>query len=333
MYGTITQQGTFVAPAAPHTLKIRSDVDWIKVYNPTSANAAAAVGFEYYWQRGMAVGTGGILFHGAASTVVNSGFLVAPLGFTLVNSSTFAPSASVAVTGGTNVTRPVYSTGNTLGMAAGAIVRIFGTDHQNINGIDFTVDTVVDNVSFRLANTLQQAPGRIAGAAGSYRLIAYNTDEYNRIYPSQRTIANITQAAAGVVTTLVDHSLTTGQQVRMSIPEVGGLTSMYELNGQLATVTVLTASTFSINIDTTGYTAFQYPPAIAGALVLGAFTGAQVIPLGGFAGAYNQSIDAATTDNDFIGIKLGYDTTGAGMAPAGITGQTMYWLAGKSANV
>lgn len=324
MWGTIIQQGTFTAVAAPTTLKIRSGVDWIKVYDPVNANAAAAVGFEYFWQRGMAVGTGGILFHGAASTVVNSGFLVNPLGFTLIDTSTAVPSAAVAVTAGTNATQPVYSTGDTQAMMDGAIVRLSSSAHTDVNGLDFTVDQVNNNVSFRLANTLATAPGAIAGAAGFYRLIANNLEEYTHFYPSRRTIANITQAAAGVVTTLVDHGLVTGQTVRINVPEVCG---MRELNGKMVTVTVLTAATFSIDVDTTGYTAFTFPTI---ALADGNY--AEMVPVG-VALAYNTSTATAADHKDYIGIKLGYDTTGAGLAPAGITGHTMYWIAGKSENV
>lgn len=333
MIGTILQQGTFTAIAGPTTVKLRSSLDWMKVYDPVNAAAAAAVGFEYFWQRGMAVGTGGILYHAGAGLAVSSNFLVAPLGFTLVDSSTFTASAPVVVTAGTNVVSPVYDTA-LAGVAVGSIVRISGSAHTNVNGLDFSVGAINAGVSLTMRSGLQQAPGIVAvpglvGYVVNARLIANNVDEYNHIYPSTRVVCNITQAAAAVVTTLVDHSLTTGQQVRMSVPAICG---MIELDGQLATVTVTGVNTFTINIDTTGYTAFAYPLA-ATVGVWGSWNQAMITPLGGFVMTANQSIAAATVDNDFIGIKLGYDPTAAGLAPAGIAGHVMYWIAGKSTNV
>ena len=337
MYGTIIQQGTFTAVAAPTILNIRSGIDWIKVYDPASANAAAAVGFEYFWQLGMAPGTGAINFHAAASTVVNSGFLVAPLGFTLINTSTFPIlSAPIAVAAGTNAVQPQY-TSALAGVAVGSIVRIYGTAHTNLNGLDFSVGASNPGVTFDLRGPLATAPGAVAGALGFAVLVANSLAEYNLYYPSTRVICNITQNIPGVnaVTTLVDHGLTTGQQIRINVPRVNGINSMYELDGQLATVTVTGVNTFSINIDTTGYTAFVFPPAVAGAFVLGSYSNATMTPLGG-EGLSSPNLlltVAATDDKNYLGIKLGYDPAGTGLAPAGIAGHTMYWIAGKSENV
>lgn len=337
MYGTILQQGSFTAIAAPYTLKLRSDLDWLKVYDPVSANDAAAVGFEYFWQRGFAPGTGSILFHAGAATVVSSGFLVAPLGFTLINSSTFAPSAPVAVGAGDNAAQITYTCALG-GVSVGSIVRVYLTAQNNMNSLDFSVGAIPGGGQFQMRAALQQVPGIIAGANGFARLIADNVDDYNRIYPSRRVIANITQDVNPTVTTLVDHSLTVGQQLRINVPDICNMT---QLNGQLATVvTVVDACNFTINIDTTSYTAFRFPTS-AQVGANGSWTPAEAVPLGGFAGTFagqlpaynNQSIVAATTDNDYIGIKLGYDPAGTGLAPAGIAGHTMYWIAGKSVNV
>ncbi len=60
MDNTIIQQGRFTSNGSNQTIQIRSDLDWMKVYNYTVAsnNQTTAVGVEYYWQRGMAAGTG-----------------------------------------------------------------------------------------------------------------------------------------------------------------------------------------------------------------------------------------------------------------------------------
>lgn len=324
MNGTIIQSGSFVSTGAAQVLKIRSDIDWMQTYNWTTHNAGLAgnTALKYTWFRGMAANEG--LFEGYNAVPAYLGATASGLGvggFTLVNTSTYAPSAAIAVTAGTNATQPVYDTGNTLGMSAGAIVRVTSSAHTDINGLDFSVDTIVGNTSFRLANTLQQAPGAIAGANGFYRLIARNRAEYDKWYPSVRVIANITQAAAGVVTTLVDHGLTTGQSIRLSIPTICGMT---QLNNRLVTVTVVNASTFSINVDTTGYTAFNFPTIAQ--IALSPYY-ATMTPVG-VDQAYNASILTATDNTNFIGIEL---AAGA-QSPAGVINDVIYWMAGKSFN-
>lgn len=326
MYGTIIQQGSFTSNGSATTLKIRSDLDYLQVYNWTTMNAgpAATTATEFKWFRGMANNDAMVTTYTGAGTFLthNTAANLGVGGFSLINTSTLPLGALTAVTAGTNATQPVYSTGNTHGISAGAIVRLSSTAHTDVNGLDFSIDTVIANTSFRLANTLATAPGAIAGAAGFYRVIANNLEEYTHWYPSVRVISNITQAAAGVVTTLVDHGLTTGQTVRMQVPSICGMT---ELNGQLVTVTVLTASTFSINVDTTGYTAFAFPTI---AQFLLAPYHATMTPVG-IAQAYNTAITSATDNKNYIGIKL---AAGA-QSPAGANGNVIYWLAAKAVNM
>lgn len=63
-------------------------------------------------------------------------------------------------------------------------------------------------------------------------------------------ITAITRANPGVVTAPY-HGLATGAEVYLD-----GVSGMTEVNGRVYTVTVLSANTFSIGADTTGYTAF-----------------------------------------------------------------------------
>lgn len=65
-----------------------------------------------------------------------------------------------------------------------------------------------------------------------------------------KAITNITQAAAAVVT-INGHGLSTNDVVFFN--EVQGMT---QINGLTGTVTVLTANTFSVNINSTGFTAY-----------------------------------------------------------------------------
>lgn len=64
------------------------------------------------------------------------------------------------------------------------------------------------------------------------------------------TISNITQANPGVITS-ANHGLRTGQEIY--ITDVVGMT---QINTQTVTVTYIDANTFSINLDTSGFSAY-----------------------------------------------------------------------------
>jgi len=70
--------------------------------------------------------------------------------------------------------------------------------------------------------------------------------------PLPQQITSITQANPAVVTTLSNHNLTTGQIIRINIPAGYG---MQQLNKQTASITVLSANTFSLQYS-------QTPPAV-----------------------------------------------------------------------
>lgn len=328
-YGTIIQQGSFVSTGSAQIINLVTGVDWFECYNWTNAHAgiAATTGINWYWQRGMPVNDGLVWGYNATPAWFSGNIITAGgTGFALITSSPVTLGAVTAVTDGTNATQPVFSTANTGTLTAGAIVRVFSTNQTNLNGLDFTIDTVIANTSFRLANALEQAPGVTAGAAGSYVMVAPNLTVYQNYYPKKRVIANITAANPAVVTTLIDHGYTTGQAVRMLVPAVCGMT---QLNNQLVTVTNINAGTFSINVDTTNYTAFNFPlPAAV------PFTPAEVIPVGEDSTVAPNNLSDAFVDLNFSGIQLAA-SPGAGpfFGPAGVAGDVIYWKAGKSENV
>ena len=83
--------------------------------------------------------------------------------------------------------------------------------------------------------------------------------------PARSPIANITQANPAIVTTTVNHNLTTGQIVRVHVPPNFG---MFQLNNLLLSVTVLSPTTFSlqyvqtpqyVDVDSTNFQAFTTP--------------------------------------------------------------------------
>jgi len=394
MDGTIIGQGTFSAAytganpnpgnatnqaASSQIIAIPSGVDWLKVYNYTKAGANglnsvyfngtanAFAGYEFYWQRGMAVGTGMVKYKANGTAVVNQDTMVSG-GFTLYDPSGQTAgalpflSAPVATTASTNATRPVVSTANTAGVFVGSIVRLNSTAQTDVNGIDFVVGAVTANTSFTLltaTNALATAPGAIGGA-GFYSIVNFNP----LFYPRRRIVVNITRANPAQVSTAIPHGMTAGQAIRFEIPSVSGmvqLSSSSANNYRVATVVqVIDDYNFTINVDTTAFAAFTWPTIAqqpssfpqfspvgedtAAALVS---PYAQVPSIGGQQ-IFNTNtgiLADSTVNTGYLGMILGGGGNGTALTtpisgPAGTVhftagdvidvADSMYWVAGKS---
>lgn len=75
-------------------------------------------------------------------------------------------------------------------------------------------------------------------------------------YPGMRIVTNITKAFPAVVTTSFAHGYKNLLIVRIDMPPQFG---MQQINQQTGTITVLSPTTFSIDIDTTQMDAFSVP--------------------------------------------------------------------------
>lgn len=374
MDGTILGQGSFIVPATVvnQVIAIPSGVDWMRVVNYTqkgTVGGAAAHGNTFFWQRGMAAGTGVVDYYANGSTAVQGDTLVSG-GFTLYDPSGSTSGAlpllgsPIACTGISNATRPIVLTANTSGLVVGSVVRISVLSgdtalSQDVNGVDFVVGAINAGVSFTLmtaTNALANLPGITTGTC-HYRIVNYSS----LFYPRHRTITNITQAVNGQVSTAIAHGLTPGQEIRFSIPAVSGMTQLNPQSNNngfpsgsfvnASIVSVVDDYNFTININTSAYTAFTYPtvaqmpssfPIVipfgedtAAALSLNA---AQVPTIGGIRIPNTQSgiLADATTNTGILGMILGTGGNGT-VSGANITGpagaaaaDVVYWIAGKS---
>jgi hypothetical protein len=77
--------------------------------------------------------------------------------------------------------------------------------------------------------------------------------------PADLVITGITEADPGVVTVASTATLATGDIVTLS-----GVVGMTEVNGNSYTVTVINATTFSIGVDTTGFTTYVSDGVVGG---------------------------------------------------------------------
>jgi|GEM_PF-1111494 hypothetical protein len=395
MDGTILSQGTFLAnfaglanpnagnasigQANQYILNIPSGVDWLKVSNFTqygtvgaaggayfNGTANANVGFEFFWQRGMAAGSAMVSYKASASAVVSVD-TIASGGFTLYDPSGQDALAlpalgnPVAVSAVTNATRPAVTHTADTSVVVGSVVRLSNTAQTDVNGVDMVVGTVTDSTHFTLltaSNPLANAPGAIGGA-GFYRVVNYNA----LYYPRRRFVVNITQATNAQVSTSIAHGLTPGQAIRFNIPAVSGMIQLNPSaqNNYLVANVVSVVDDYNITIDvnTSAFTAFTWPtiaqqPSSFPILVpvgedtaLSLVSAASQVPtIGGqqIFGTQSGLLADATTNTGFLGMILGTGGNGLELTtpilgPSGSvawsagnvgTPDRLYWVAGKA---
>lgn len=318
---TVILQDYFVSDGENRMISIPSGVNWIEVVNFTQYGLSSGGGIRYYWQAGMPDGSGVREVKEGVTDNTLSQQMAAPEGFTILDQSEDPKGPQIAVTAGTNATQPVISTGDTTGLVDGSIVRLYadsGTTAPNLTGIDFEIDNVVANTSFRIANALANTPGAIFGT-GNYRRIKWDP----LFFPRSRFIVNITRATQGVVTTSVRHQYSVGQKVTFKIP---AQFEMVELDGITATIVAVTDSTFTIDVDTTNFTTFLWPDAAG----FTAVTWAKVNPASfDTAEALSQGVDTLSGAVENQGIR-GVILAGGATSPGGANGDMIFWRAGRS---
>ena len=318
---TVIQQGRFTSTGGTTILDLRAGTDWIRVYNDTVIGTTGTnESTEFYWTVGQPDASAYRWFKVGGLGALSMDQITVG-GFTPIDTSTNPLTAAVAVTSSTDATQPVVATGSTAGLSAGDVVLVTGmVGQENVSGQEYTIDVVTPNTSFRLANAFANVPGAV-GAGGTWRKVQWDPI----FYPRRRFINNITSANTAVVTTSADHGLTVGQEVRMVVPAVYAMTEMDGLKG---TITAVTASTITLDIDATAFTAFVFP---AAGLV--PFTQAQVVPFGqdtpqSLASAVD--ILGGAADNQSV---LAMILAGGVDRPGGANNDVMYWKAGRSFDV
>lgn len=315
-------QGSFTADGNAHIINIPSDVDFMEVENQTRIiTPQAGTGVKFRWMRGFASGAAIQEATDGAGVLTISG--LSSGGFSLVNTADpQTPGAQLSGTAISNAAIPIASSAATTGVSNGSIVELYNvTGGKQFEGMQFTVDSVVANTSFRLV----YAPQIVAATTFNYRVIP-NQAQY---YPRRLFITKITQAASAVVTFSVTHNLTVGQRLVFgNIPSMYGMTQMSGLRG-LITAIDTTNNTVTVDIDSSAFTAFAFPVTATAAT---AHTQPSAVPFGD--GPYpaanplgNQSVlDGATRNVAIHGMLLG----GGANGPAGQNGDVIYWRAWKA---
>lgn len=251
--GSFTSDSTRMKQVA---LSDEPDLFWLR--NRTAwGDDAAETSVESWWRRGMASDA-----FQSTDQAVTSGALSSEAGTTggfifidTANPPSFAALATTAIEaiGGTFV----VTMANTGSIAVGDYVRIYGTTGAlQIAGYTFQVTAVTANVSITLGYMASSGMTFAADAtAGSVKKYIPNL-----MYPRWVYIANVTQAAQAVVSFTSKNDFTPGEIISFRVTEDFG---MLELNNRRARVLSVTnsatVSSVTLDLDTSGFAAFDYP--------------------------------------------------------------------------
>jgi hypothetical protein len=224
-------------------------------------------------------------------------------GFTPFRSDELPSFATVAITSVSQAS-PAVVTATAHGLVTGDEVRLVNvTNMQQLSGITFTATRTGANTFTIPVNTSGFAA---AGAGGTIRRVIQN-----EFVLKQRFITNITQATQAVVTTASDHGFSVGDMVSFRLPDNAayGMTQLNPSaeNGYLRAeiVAVGSVTTFTIDVDTTAFTAWTWPTSA------NSYNQSRpvVVPVGA-AGTSPNYLGDATDNVGFMGLTLGTSVAG-----------------------
>jgi hypothetical protein len=330
---TIVTQGTFIQPATAinQIIPLPSGADYFvstNISKMASASTSGCVRGEWFGGGITAVNDGLQWSKSSGDAISIESFANASAnGFTYVTSFP-APQAALTGTTITKASAAVASVTNTY--SNGDQVVIYNAvGMEQISGMTFTISSVTGS-QFTLLGLNSSA---FATAATSFMVRRVN--QFTPVEPSFLYVTAVTQATMPQVTVSQANSVYLGQKLEFTVPASYGmvqLNNFYQASSKPVIVTsIVDAYNFTINIDTTGYTAFALP---ASSLSPTAALYATVAPAG-----------QATTYNPITGITTGYNFTNipfhtgqfipymylpAGVgAPGGQANETIMWQAYK----
>lgn len=154
------------------------------------------------------------------------------------------------------------------GFLTGDVVWLTGTTGiLQIAGLPYTI-TRVDANSFTIPIDTSAYTFAADGTAVTAKQLLY-PDLY---IPFLVSPTGITQADPAVVTTNVDHRFVKGQRVKFRIPDEWGMVELDDLEGDVLSIGTIDnaqaytevtdgspVNAFEVDIDTSGFTAFDYP--------------------------------------------------------------------------
>jgi hypothetical protein len=214
---------------------------------------------EWFWERSMSQDTAkGIRQTSSGSDPAMIATFASSDGirtYDTANPPTYAPLAATAITGSAGTF--VVSMANTGTIAVGDYVRLYSTTGElQIAGYTFQVTAVTTNVSITLGY-MASGGQTFAADATAGQVIKFIP---NRMYPRWRFISGITQAAQAVVFFTEKNDFTPGEIVSFRVSSAFGMDEINNREVRVLSVTnSATVSSITIDLDTTGFTAFTFP--------------------------------------------------------------------------
>ncbi len=283
----------YTNPATPIAMNIpmTDRPDWVIIKDLTNWGDTTAVSpIQAEWFSGMAQGS----FIGLAQTVTTDALTsVAGTanGFTFIDQSHPPTFPKVAITA-INGTTGVVATASTAGLSIGDYVRLINvTGALELSNTLYAITAITTNTSITL--------GMLATAVTAGLVVANGTTGFYQkvypgfMYPKLSPVLYITQATQAVVYFARPHDYTPGELVDFQIPTPYGMIQLSNLTKKgghsalgphpsgaarvLSVVNSATVSSITIDVDTTGYTAFVYPTS---ALFAGGASPAVCFPAG-----------------------------------------------------
>lgn len=329
---TIVSQGTFIQPATAvgMYIPVPSGADYFKTINYTKMLAAAPTGcvMGEWFGGGISAVNDGIRWRKSGSAaLLADAFSVstASNGFTYYDKYP-EPSAALTGTTITNASPAVASVTNTY--SNGDQVVIYNSvGAEMYSGMTFTISSVSGS-GFTLLGL--NTPGSAATAFQVRRV-----SPFPRVTPPFLYVTAITQAASAQVTVSQASMVTVGQKLEFQIPASFGMVQLNNFNQAQSLPAVVTAIVdaynFTINVNTTNYSAFAFP---ATALSPTAQLFATCAPAG--QSTQFNAITNVTTGYDFTKVPFhsgGFIPTmylpSGSLSPAGEATETIVWQAFK----
>lgn len=329
---TIVTQGSFVSTGNNTIINLPSSADYFKTWNytqlATTANPGVCVMGE--WFNNVTAYNDGIRWTKTnSSNALNATLFstsTASNGF-IYQSSYPAPEAAVTGTAISQASSAVVTMNNSYNN--GDRVVLYGTTGMlQISGMVFTVSSVSSS-QFTLLGLNSSAFAAPATAVTARRIAPAN-----RVEPRFYYVTGITQANNAVVTVSEAHNFQVGQKIEFTIPASFGMVQLNNFNqGQSlpAVITAVSTYTFTINVNTSNYSAFAFP-ASSGSPTTQLF--ATVAP----AGQSTQNLGTPPVQTGYNFVQVPFHTglfipymqiAGGAQSPGGQSGDTIVWQACK----
>ena len=259
--------------------------------------ASDAQAIEWFWEKSLAQGAAkGILQASEGSTPqvpAMTSYAISSNGISTYDTAS-PPVFSALASSDINKTTFVALMANTGSISVGDYVRVtVPVDMYQISGDVFQVTAVSANVSITLGYMASAVSAGLAAFAANADTANIQKIIPGRMYPRWNYVAFISQAAQAVVYFTGKNDFTPGEIVSFRVSSAFG---MDEINNKAVRVLSVTnsasVSSITIDLDTSGYTAFSFPTSavaaagVSPAVVVPSSSG--VVPLAGSATVAQQ---------------------------------------------